>query len=458
MNIQEILQLPTAQEQIAQLKNKIILTADIALVAKQIDPLQHGIFDELLRPNKQVKGDSGTAAREEAVARIAIPMQKLLVKRTNSILFGNPVVLKAEPTTEQQKGVLRAIKRILEDNKELTMNREVGRKVMSECEAAEVWFPVESPHEDYGFPAKYKLRHAVFSPLLGDELYPLFDELGDLIAFSRLYTVLSRKYFETYTADLYRRWEYNSGGYEVILERKNPIGKIPVVYSYQEFPEWHDVQHVIDRLEKLLSNFADTNDYHGSPKIFVTGTVKGFAKKGETGAIIEGDVNSKAEYLTWANAPESVKLEIETLFNLIFTMTQTPDFSFQSMKGIGDISGIALRLLFIDAYLKAEDKKEIFDAHMKRRISILKAFVGDLNTAWKEAARMNISPEITPYILRDTKAEIEMIVTANGNKGVVSQKTSVALAGLALDADKEYEQIQKEEQDSSMTDLFQPTK
>jgi hypothetical protein len=37
----------------------------------------------------------------------------------------------------------------------------------------------------YGFSSKYKLRCTVFSPLLGDTLYPVFDDSGDMVAFSR---------------------------------------------------------------------------------------------------------------------------------------------------------------------------------------------------------------------------------------------------------------------------------
>jgi hypothetical protein len=113
----------------------------------------------------------------------------------------------------------------------------------------------------------------------------------------------------------------------------------------------------------LLSNFADTNDYHASPKIFVQGKVIGFTRKGEAGAIIEGENGATAQYLAWQNAPESVKLEIETLLRMIYTITQTPDISFDTVKGIGAISGVALQLLFMDAHLKVQDKSEVFSAY-----------------------------------------------------------------------------------------------
>ena len=161
--------------------------------------------------------------------------------------------------------------------------------------------------------------------------------------------------------------------------KKLTIGKIPIVYGHQELFETEDVDALIARLEKLLSNFADTNDYHASPKIFVKGALTGFSKKGEAGAIIEGEENSDAKYLAWQNAPESVRLEIETLLKFIYTISQTPDISFDSVKGLGALSGISLKLLFMDAHLKVQDKKEVFDEYLQRRVNVIKSYIGSFN-------------------------------------------------------------------------------
>ena len=461
MKIEEILSLATEDEKIAMLQEKAVNVPTYKDLKDQYEPKGHKIFDTTLRPDKPVMNDAGEVARYEKVARIAIAFQRLIVKRANSFLFGNPVELKAEPADESETAVYNAVKRILSDNKETTLNRKIGRFLMSQCEVAEVWFPVPESHSDYGFQSKYKLRHTIFSPQNGDELYPLFDETGDLIAFSRAYTVKKKECFETYTKDLYLKWEKVENNWSPVVgpegNIQNPIKKIPVVYSYQPEPEWEDVQHLIERFETLASNFADTNDYHGSPKIFINGTINGFSKKGETGAIIEGDENARAQYLTWESAPESIKLEIETLKWLIYTLTQTPDISFDSMKSIGTLSGVALKLLFLDAHMKVEDKKEIIDAHLKRRISIIKSFVTYMNPKLEKAGVINISPEITPYIISDTKTEVETLVTANGNKPIISQKTSVRLGGLTIDPDAEYEQIKKEDTEANTSDLFSPT-
>ena len=371
------------------------------------------------------------------------------------------MALNATAENDSQKAVLEAVKKILSDNKSKSLNKKIARHVFSCTEAAEVWFPVESENNRYGFDSKFKLRSVVLSPLNGDTLYPCFDEYGDLIAFSREYEVkpdqsTTIKYFETYTDTLQLKWE-NIGQSWVLAEgfpKKIEIGKIPVVYACQPQVEWADVQGLIERLEKLLSNFADTNDYHAAPKIFVKGGIKGFSKKGESGAIIEGDENSEATYLSWNNAPESVKLEIQTLLNMIYTITQTPDISFDNVKGLGAMSGIALKLLFLDAHLKVNDKCEVFDEHIQRRLSVVKAYVSSFNTKLKsEADSLSIEHEITPYMIDDVKTWVETLTTATGGKPVLSQKQGVKLANMVPDGVDDYEQIQVE----SKSDVFAPT-
>jgi SPP1 family phage portal protein len=255
-------------------------------------------------------------------------------------------------------------------------------------------------------------------------------------------------------------WIQGANGFELMDGYPKPIaiGKIPIVYAYQEEFETQDVDSLIDRLEVLLSNFADTNDYHAAPKIFIKGELKGFSKKGESGAILEGEDDSDAKYLEWSNAPESVKLEIETLLRMIYTITQTPDISFDSVKGLGAISGIALQLLFMDAHLKVQDKREIFDEYLQRRVNVIKAFVGQFNTKLaSDCEELEVEPEITPYMLTSEIDEINKWLAANGNKPLISQKQSIKNAALTTDPDADFEQIQNESAASNYVDTFEPT-
>jgi len=466
---------------ISQLKSKRSAEPDVTTSKKHLDPMQHDVFDPTKRPNKRVKvdpddrDDASTVVtdsngekqgyRSEPVARIALALQQLIVKRAVSFIFGNPVELNAQAENDQQKEVVKAVSRVLYDIKEKSFNRKVARNLFSCTEVAEIWYPVKKKTTAYGFDSEFKLRCGIFSPLNGDRLYPYFDETGDMIAFSREFSIIgtdkvTKNYFETYTADKHYMWVVADGSFKLVegFPKPNAVGKIPVIYGHQPAVEWADVQVLIDRLEKLLSNFADTNDYHASPKIFVKGELVGFAKKGEAGAILQGDENSSAEYLSWANAPESVKLEIETLLRMIYTLTQTPDISFDSVKGIGAVSGIALKLLFMDAHLKVAEHQEVFDEYLQRRINVIKAFVANFNVKLKgEAEDMQIEPVITPYMIVDEAAELKIWQDANGGNPVISQKASFGKAGLTQDTEADFEQYQNEQNARNSFVIGEPT-
>lgn len=468
MTIEEIFKKATANDVISELKSsRFIPQPDVEEAKKALNPKLHDVNDPIKRPDKRVKVDADNDAdsaqkvittdgeavnfRTEKVARVAIALQKLIIKRAVSFCFGNPPKYNATPQNDNEQAVLYALNRILVDVKSKSMNRKIARAIFGFKECAEYWYtvPVNKPHSKYGFPAQHKLRCALFSPEYGDTLYPYFDETGDMVAFSRAF---SRKddngnavdYFETFTDKEHWLWMNGANGYEAAPGYPKPIaiGKIPVIYGHQPYFETEDVDKLIDRLEHLLSNFADTNDYHASPKIFTTGQINGWSKKGESGAVIEGEEGATMQYVSWQNAPESVKLEIETLLKLIYTISQTPDISFDAVKGLGAISGVALKLLFMDAHLKVQDKGEIFDDYLQRRVNVILAYIGQINTTLeKDCENIIVEPELVPYMLVDELEELNYWLTANGNKPVISQEESVEGAGISKNVEATMQKI-----------------
>lgn len=492
MKIIEIIESEDQNVIVSELRNKrFIEDPDIQAAEKALDPLKHDVFDKSLRPDKKVRVDLEDMAtddnttkvvqsvtdangeqvhyRNEPVARIALDLPGLIVKRAAAMIFGNEVDLNADPEDENQEKVLAAINKIRNDVKERSFNRRVAKTMFSATEVAELWWavPIDPKHPEkkfqrYGITTSYKLRCALLSPMKGESLYPYFDETGDMIAFSREYTRTDQDkkihtYFETWTDEEHVLWEKTGNAWEEKIHDKNTIKKIPVVFGNEEETEFAKVMILIDRLEKLLSNFADTNDYHASPKIFVQGEVKGFSKKGEAGSIIEGEDGADAKYLSWANAPESVKLEIETLLKMIYTITQTPDISFDSVKGL-NLSGVALKLLFMDAHLKVQDHLEVFDEYLQRRYNVIKAFIGQMDTSLQAAAdALDVVPEVTPYMITDDSADLTMWSNATGGKAIVSRKTAIRKIGVVDDVDAELEEITNEEDRAASIFAHEPT-
>lgn len=471
---------------IAELKRgRYTSNPDVDAYVADLDPKMHKVMDQRYRPDKIVKvgfDDSimpgtetinvnGDETQEKTkivpVERIALSIQRLIVERAVSFAFGNPLSVTADVEADSKEAeVFNAVKAVLRDAKTQSADRKLARTLFTTTEVAELWHIIEKPNTIYGFDSRFKLRMSLLSPLNGDMLYPYFDEWGDMIAFSREYVVeqndnRKHRFFETWTADMHYLWETgNEGwtiaeGYPII----NPIGKIPVIYGCQEEVEWSSVQSLIERLEFLLSNFADTNDYHASPKIFITGNIHGFAQKGESGAVIEGDEGASASYLSWNQAPEAIKLEIETLLKMIYSLTQTPDISFDSVKGL-NVSGVSLKMLFMDAHLKTMCKAEILDEYMQRRMSVIQAYLGMMNVKDSEfvnaANNLLIDVEMVPYMIQDDAATVSTLMAATGQKAVMSQRTAVQALGWVNDADAEIVRINEEGGMMNYMDMMGP--
>jgi SPP1 family phage portal protein len=416
---------------------------------KQFSIQGHAVLDVSKRPNKKVETDEGTSM--EYVNRIAVSLQELICERAVSFLFGSPVKIQCDPLDENENLILKALNRVLKDNKMDSFSAEVALELFRSTEVAECWFvvPVKKTYKRYGFDSKAKVKCTMFSPWNGDVLYPLFSDTGDLIAFSREYIVSEEgkkvTYFETYTDEVKQVWKKVGQDWEAEEPITNVIGKIPIVYASQTGPEWENVQPLIDRIEKLLSNHADTTDYHASPTLFAKGEITIMPKKGESGKLIAGDALSELSYVSLDQAPEMVKFEYDTLLSLVYALSQTPNISFEAMKGLGDISGVAFDRLFVDAKLKVKKKRRIFDAYLERRTNLILALLSTIKTNLSDTCDIiDIDAVVQPFTFEDQKEMVDTLTTAVSG-GILSKKTAVKLSGLVDDVDKEFDQITEEE-------------
>lgn len=423
---------------------------DIETYLKQLDPTQHDVKDPVKRPDKQKK--DGNTTTPVPVARLPLATQKLIVSRAAAFLCGRPIQLQSNPIDDAQIGFAAVIQKIWDDNKLGFKSMNLAELMMGETECAELWY-MQPVTDDYWFEtaadgAKFKPRMKILANSYGDELYPVFDQYGDMIAFGRGYKVKvagqDQERYDIYMADKTYKGVKGEAGWEVITE-PNPALKIPVIYYSQPAPEWADVQALIDRQELQLSNLADTNDYFGSPIVFVEGEISGFADKGESGKVLQGKSGAKAQYLTWDRSPESVKLELETLKKNIHQLTDTPDISIEEMKGLGTFSGVALRLLFLPAHLKAAKKEGIFGEGVQRRINYLKSAMASVQTSLQAVASMQITPKFEYYLPTNEAETVELLTSAVGaGKAIMSQESAVRANPLVADPTAEIQKMTDE--------------
>lgn len=427
--------------------------------AKQYDPKKHEVMNTAKRQDKLVETDKGTNV--VTVARLPIAFQKHIVGLAAAFLCGNPVTLDAQPVDQAETDFLKVLRRHWADNKLDYDGKTIAKIMMSETEAAEIWYteqvdPMYWRGTVYEGAVKFRLRMKIIAKKYGDSLYPVTNAAGDMIAFGRGYSVAisgkNEEHFDVYTEKAKYLFVKGESGWSVTTET-NAAGKIPVIYYSQDQPEWHDVQELIDRAEAFLSNHADTNDYNGSPLLFVEGEIEGFAKKGERGRVLQGKPGAKLNYVSWQQSIESLKFEWNTLRGLIFDLTGTPDISIEQMKSLGTYSGTALKMLFLGAHLKAADKEETFGKSVQRRINYMKHVLGLWNTTYQNASMMTVAPKFEYYLPKNYQEIIEMLSTATAGKPTLSKKTAVSLNPLVTDPEKELDLIESEGLDTEQNSL-----
>jgi hypothetical protein len=459
----------------------------------QYNPAEHDVFNKAKRKKRKIIVPTGekktvgdkevdvTAVKYEEVNRIGIPLQKLIVNRRIAFMNTGNMNILAKPKTDQEKTLLEMVKKTREDNKMEFKLSEIAERMMSELQVAELWYSedVESGYWGELAPnATKRMRLKIISPALGDRLLPVFNGSGSLTYFARGYKTTPDvtdkidfnnpesteviaisnteiEHLDIYNVDTILKFEQENGVWILKGTIKHTYGSVPVIFYKQDAPEWADVQPIIDRIETLLSNFADTNDANGSPILFAKGIIKSMPARGETGKMINvvpqiGKDNKEVgeadlKYVTWDRAPESVKLEFETDLNFIYTCMQTPDISTKGMAELSIQSGVGFDRVFVDAHLGAmKHTKGTFGECTQRSLNFLVKACVAINTSLKPAVNLQLKPDFPLFRINDEAETINMLTAATGGEAVLSQKTAVGLSGLTQDPEGEYAQIKKE--------------
>jgi len=424
---------------------------------REYDPMQHPVMNKRIYPD--VVTEDGTI---EHVTRITYDMQRLAVKRMTELVCGIPVkrIYKAE--NDKQAEVARWLEAIYQRNRIDSVNIERCNMLFAGCEVMTLWYAVEQKNNAYGFDSPLKMRCRNFSPMLGDELFPLFDEYGDMIAMSVGYTRKVGKktvtFFDTYTDDRHIKWSNAEGDYAVVEDEAITLGKIPCIYCYRPTPVWECQSSTVFEIEWAVSRngnylrknskplfvlFADEEINHGGEQ----------DEKKEFRSILQYPKGSTAQYVTWQQAVESLKFYVDELRQSFFTQLQLPDWSYESMKS-NPMSGESRKQLFIDCQLKVKDESGRLLEYFSREMNVVKEFLKRMVTEdyAREIDALQVEMEITPFTITDDKDTITNLMAANGGKALMSQRESIEMLGWSGDVEKTMSQIAEDDKG----DVFNP--
>lgn len=428
---------------------------------KEYEPELHEIVNDYI-DRKDKKRDDGSF---EKAARIPVGLEQLLTKRICEFCFAIPVKRTYHNTdgNPTRQAIAKAMEAIYKHARIDTVNNKRALNYFASCEVFTVWYVVESPNTLYGFNSRYKLKCKTYSPMDGTELYPLFDETGDLIAMSVKYSRMIKKervyFFETYTAAKHYKWSQESGVWKAVKDDALPIGKIPGIYTCRHKPIWQGLSVLRKEIEYTISRNSDVIAYNAAPILKVVGKLLGGKEdKGETRRLVRVENGGDIGYVSWSQAIEALKYHIETLTKLFWSQSQMPDISFANMMSLGNIGFDARQTLLTDAHLKVGDESGVWIEAFEREANVVKAFLRLMNVEWaSEVDNVEVEHIITPFIQQDEKATIERIQAANGGKPIMSQLDSIKAYGQSTNPEETLKQIREDEAGGIMADMFEQT-
>lgn len=449
----------TVAEKVAALKEKTInvpIWGGRYGLVQQFDPTKHPVM------NRQKYPDIVTDEGVEYVTRITCDLQRLATKRMTELCVGIPVKRIYRPENDLQKEVAAYLEAILDRNRINSVNVERLNMLFAGCEVMTLWYASNDATNVYGFDSPLKFRCRNFTPMLGDELYPLFDEYGDMVAmsvgYSRKVGKKTVQFFDAYTATRHLKFSTADGEWAEIENEEITLAKIPCIYICRPTPIWEGTSKTVYEIEWALSRNGNYLRKNSKPLFIVFadeviqyGTEKSENK--EFRSVMQYPKGSTAQYVTWQQAVENLKFYVEELRQLFFTQLQLPDWSYEKMSQQA-LSGESRKQLFIDAQMKVNDESGRLLEGFDREINVLKAFLKLVlpERYHADIDALPVETKITPFSITDTKETVDTLLAANGGEPIMSQRESIEEFGHSTDVDKTLEEINNQ----NVGDIFNP--
>ena len=318
--------------------------------------------DVMRRPNKYRRGDEPYISEKLPRTR-----QRYINEVELFFLLGNPILWKKEDGDDD------AYKLFMDFLKEQRFNstmRKAKRLAGAETQSAKLYHVYRDERTN-----EIQVRTVVLARQTGYKLRPMFDQYGNLRAFAYGYTLTEKgknvEHWDIQTPDFLFYCKKSALGWDV-QTFENPTKKINLIYYHQP-KAWDGAEPRLKREEMLDSKVADTNNYFADPIATATADVIQMMKSPDAiGKLIQlTSPNSQFGYVNPHQNSEARKDEKQDLNDSILFDTMTPDFSFDKIKGMGTLSGDAIKNAMILGYIKRDTRKEIYEELVDREKNII---------------------------------------------------------------------------------------
>lgn len=403
--------------------------AEVDKALAEYNPQTH---DVMSRPNKFRRGDDPYISEKLPRTR-----QRYINEVELFFLLGNPILWKKENGDDE------AYKLFLDFLKEQRFNanmRKAKRLAGAETQSAKLYHVYRDDRSN-----EMAVRTVVLARQTGYKLRYLFDQYGNMRAFAYGYTLTERgksvEHWDIQTPDFLFYTKKTALGWDV-QTFENPTKKINCIF-YSQPKAWDGAEPRLKREEMLDSKVADTNNYFADPIATATADVIQMMKSPEAiGKLIQlTSPNSQFGYVNPPQNSEARKDEKQDLNDSILFDTMTPDFSFDKIKGMGTLSGDAIKNAMILGYIKRENRKEVYEELVDREKNVVLAILKYLHPNMAEKLdSLEISFEFAEPFAQDKQKNWTSIAQLY-QSGVLSLESAVEMLALTDAPEEEVERL-----------------
>lgn len=317
-----------------------------------------------------------------------------------------------------------------------------------------------------------KLGWRAFSYEKGDTLYPHYDPItGELALFGRKYAVRSDdgkemvQYLDVWDKKNYMRYRYNQTGVQgAVAKGKKALGlspwmvdakpvphkfsRVPVVYDRYGEPFWAQSQECIDQIEMVLSDLSENNRAYALRILLAFGQDMHVTTdfNGTPSLIESSDPNAQAKFLEPADSSGSLDVQLKWLKDMAYKgsfIVETPE-----IKSGSDLSGLAVRTMFADSFLKGQDDADHFYPALQE-LSDLFTYGWGIESGEPSAwSNFHVQLEIEPFVFMSESDEINALVQLKGIGAISRRSATERAVDMAYGVASENERVLQEEHDA----------
>jgi hypothetical protein len=405
--------------------------ADVDNALKEYYPQEHDVMK---------RGYKRTPRGTYELCKLPRARQRYINEIELFFLLANGIMFKKDEGDDE---AYKLFTDFIKDTRYDTNMRKIKRMAGSETECAKLYRLYKDDNN------KPQCDTVLLSRSLGYDLRILKDQYGHLVAFAYGYKLRGAdgkavQHWDFLTPTM--TYECAKGGVGWDVESyANPTGRINLVY-YRQPKAWEGAEPRMKREEEMDSKIGDTNNYFADPIALASADViESMFEPSTPAKLLQATgKDSRFEYVNPPQASELRTAEKEDLKDSILFDTFTPDFSFDRLRGMGTLSGVAIRNAMALGYIKRANRMEIYGELVDRDVKVIIGVLQFLNPDMAaKLGELQISFEFAEPFQTDKRDEWQSIVTLYSG-GLVSLEEAVRRLGLTEDPVAELERIMAE--------------